>query len=238
MDVSPSVVLVALMAKFSLDEVENISSELAIDFDSLTGKTKGSKALALVSRAVTSNKLNKLVEIIQRERPDAFGSTELAQKTDTEDSQLENFNSELVNLRKQVVDLQKASLTENQLEQRIQEILKTADRAAGQGELLTARVILPRQEDMNVRLIPSHSFERLEEYRSDENIAYLLIGVFAGGICGILSNWAANESLVITRFSLVLMCFLAVLTIACVLWVRIIRSRTNAVKGQILSNSK
>jgi len=66
-------------------------------------------------------------------------------------------------------------------------------------------------------------------------LLFLLIGAFAGAVLGILSNWATNENFTITRFSIVLMIFMLVLTTACLFWVRIIRRRADALKKQMLS---
>jgi len=71
---------------------------------------------------------------------------------------------------------------------------------------------------MSVRLVPSDSLDRLEEYRSDVNWAYLFIGAFLGAIMGILSNWATNEEFIITRYSKVLMGLFLILAIGSGAW--------------------
>lgn len=86
---------------------------------------------------------------------------------------------------------------------------------------------------MEVRLVASHSLERLEEYRSDENKYYLLIGLFGGAVLGILSNWFTNEQFTITRFSTVFMLLLAILTVACIFMALRISKRAEGLKSKI-----
>ncbi|MBA4319246.1 MAG: hypothetical protein C0412_12665, partial [Flavobacterium sp.] len=53
---------------------------------------------------------------------------------------------------------------------------------------ITAPVILPPTEDMEVRLVSSNSLQRLEEYRSEENKWFTVMGIFIGAIFGLLIN--------------------------------------------------
>ena len=98
-------------------------------------------------------------------------------------------------------------------------------------EELTARVLLP---PLVVRLLPSVALERLEEYHSDENIVYLLIGVFAGGVLGIISNWATGVPLVVSHSSFILLLVYLFLTMVFAFWARRIRQRVEDVRNQIL----
>jgi hypothetical protein len=76
--------------------------------------------------------------------------------------------------------------------------------------------------------------ERLEEYRADENKAFLLIGLFGGACLGIFSNWATNENFTITRASLVLLGILAMLTVFCAFWAFQINKRAKSVRERML----
>ena len=114
-------------------------------------------------------------------------------------------------------------------------MVTTATRAIGRSEELTARILLPPREMTDVQLLPSDALDRLEEYRSDENIAYLLIGAFSGAILGILSNWATNDTFVITRVSLVLLGFFAVLCGMSIFWAWRLRGRIASIKQKTLS---
>jgi len=53
---------------------------------------------------------------------------------------------------------------------------------------LTAPVKLPTPEAMTVQLGPVNLIERFDEYQSDENLGYTLIGLFAGAAFGILGD--------------------------------------------------
>lgn len=59
---------------------------------------------------------------------------------------------------------------------------------------ITAPVSLPSKEELQVRLISTVNFERLEEYRSGENKWFSFGCLFAGAICGILINLATGAS--------------------------------------------
>ncbi len=53
---------------------------------------------------------------------------------------------------------------------------------------ITAPVALPTKQQLEVRLIPTTSFERLEEYRAEENKWFTWSGVFFGAVIGIFVN--------------------------------------------------
>lgn len=221
-----------ILERFNYEELLTLCLDLGIDFDSLSGEDKAGKARELVAYMERRGELRKLANAIHKMRPDI--SMRAMPETDKSNVELAGLNIELASLRQQLVEIQKESLTAEELDRRLGDMLKTANRAVGRSEELTARVILPQQEDMDVRLVPSHSLERLEEYRSDENIAYLLIGLFGGAILGILGNWVTSENFVITRVSTVLVFVFAFLTVACIFWTRRIHQRAVAVRDQML----
>lgn len=231
--------LEVLIKYFSFDQLRSFALTLDVDLDNLPADSRTGKARELVAYLDRTGALGRLVELVVQARPDL--SEQLAVESVRTGARAEpSVNSlavDLASTRQQLIELQKEAAQGELWEQRLEEILKTVTRAVGESEEITARVIIPRREDMDVRLVPVHSLERLEEYRSDENIAYLLIGTFAGAVLGILSNWATNETFVITNFSLVLMSLLVTLTILCCLWVRRLNLRSVAVKQQINSAS-
>ena len=63
-----------------------------------------------------------------------------------------------------------------QLNDRLDDITTSIQKASERGQELKAKILLPPSELMNVQLVPSHSLERLEEYRSDEKKTYVLLG--------------------------------------------------------------
>jgi len=93
----------------------------------------------------------------------------------------------------------------------MQQIEKLVEKAQEKTKELTAPVLLPSPQAIEVRLVASHSLDRLEEYRADESLYFLLIGLFGGAVLGILSNWFTNETLTMTRFSIVFIIFLGIL---------------------------
>lgn len=59
---------------------------------------------------------------------------------------------------------------------------------------ITAPVSLPSKEELQVSLISTVNFERLEEYRSGENKWFSFGCLFSGAICGILINLVTGAS--------------------------------------------
>lgn len=118
--------------------------------------------------------------------------------------------------------------------ERLEGIASAIDEASSRSEELKADVLLPPMDAMRVQLVPSHSLDRLEEYRSDENKAYLLIGAFLGAILGILSNWATNEDFAVTRPSAALMGFLFVLALSSIAWACLTAHRARRVREHML----
>jgi hypothetical protein len=101
---------------------------------------------------------------------------------------------------------------------------------------LTARVILP--EDIAVQLVPSNLLEHLDEVRSDENKAYLFIGVFAGAEVGIVVNWATDDQFTITRPSLVLAALFGVLLLISAGWAWLLSRRGARLKSQLFEEKE
>lgn len=101
-------------------------------------------------------------------------------------------------------------------------------------EELTAPVKLPTPESMTVQLGPVNLIERLDEYQSDENIAYTLVGLFTGAALGILGNWAVNAGSPITGVSVVLVVVFILLSVGIGFWLWRIRKRKIAVRNRIV----
>jgi hypothetical protein len=99
---------------------------------------------------------------------------------------------------------------------------------------ITAPVKLPSQEAMTVQLGPVHFIERLEEYQSDENLGFTLIGLFIGAIIGVVINWATNEPFIVTPFSLILIGIFFIFAIGTGIWLRRTRIRRENIKRRLL----
>ncbi|HET9909035.1 MAG TPA: hypothetical protein VFQ23_20475 [Anaerolineales bacterium] len=224
-----------LIGYYNFDELWDLAGKLAIDLDTLPGDNKNSKAIELLAFARRHGRLSDLANILQNTKPQFFTEDKSGLTIQTSADQVTNLNLELSNLRQQLTELQNLP-KDSQIGNRIEDILKIANRAVGRSEELSARIILPPQEITDVYLIPAHSLDHLEEYRSDESFIYLLIGVFSGATLGILSNWATTEPFFITRFSIILLAILLVLTLACILWAWRLHKRTIALKDRLLNH--
>ena len=53
---------------------------------------------------------------------------------------------------------------------------------------LTAPVMLPTAQQMQVRLVPSHQLDRLHEYQGDASIIFTFAGLFLGAVLGVFTN--------------------------------------------------
>ncbi len=129
-------------------------------------------------------------------------------------SQIDELRRDLAEMRTLLQKIQterERNQTGPELTPTMQQIEKLVEKAQEKTKELTAPVLLPSPQDIEVRLVASHSLDRLEEYRADESLYFLLIGLFGGAVLGILSNWFTNETLTMTRFSIVFIIFLGIL---------------------------
>lgn len=91
--------------------------------------------------------------------------------------------------------------------------------------VLTAPVQIPARELLSVKLVPLETVERLEEYRSDENVALTFLGTALGGVLGFLVNVVTNG----TELSRGSWAFLGLLLLVVVfLLYNVVRSRRRA----------
>lgn len=140
----------------------------------------------------------------------------------------------LEDLKKQIENLQATEPGGDKLAQMIERFEKTIDRTSEASSRLQAEILLPPEEEMRVRLVPSDSLDRLEEYRSDENKAYLLIGIFSGAVLGILSNWVTADDFQVTRISVTLMLLFVTLATLAYSWARQSSQRASRIRQRIL----
>lgn len=103
------------------------------------------------------------------------------EKSDTQNSSQNNPSSQ--ELRSQIRDLQTS----------ISELQATSQE-------ITAPVALPSKQQLEVRLIPTTSFERLEEYRAEENKWFTWAGVFLGAVIGVFINLITGGEATVTTW--------------------------------------
>jgi len=144
----------------------------------------------------------------------------------------QSMQEQIAALRNQVSSL-KDELSDEELGKtdKLSEIVDDIDESRKE---LTAPVLLPSMESMSIRLVPSHSLERLEEYQSDEGHANLLAGIFGGGALGLVITLATGEATSLSPSSIALLVLLILLTFASVFWIYRIRSRISKIRDRIL----
>ena len=152
-----------------------------------------------------------------------------------QDTRIAALTRDLDAVRGQLASIQREASLNAAVTEQVKTVANLVEQVQANSKELMAPVLLPPMEDMEVRLVASHSLERLEEYRSDENKYYLFIGLFGGAILGILSNWFTSAQFTITRFSLVFIALLAILTLACVFMVTGISRRAKGLRTKLLS---
>jgi VIT1/CCC1 family predicted Fe2+/Mn2+ transporter len=101
---------------------------------------------------------------------------------------------------------------------------------------ITAPVKLPSQEAMTVQLGPVNYIERLDEYHSDENLAYALIGLLVGAILGIIADGFVQIPVQFSSLSIILIIILVIFSGFSLLWLIRIRNRRKSVQKQIIEN--
>jgi len=70
--------------------------------------------------------------------------------------------------------------------------------------IITAPVELPTQEQMKVKLVPSHLLSRFDDARSDEQYWGSVFWTFIGAIMGAIITWATTDPITITVPSLII----------------------------------
>lgn len=154
---------------------------------------------------------------------------------------VDDLNNDLSTIKDQVEQLKdevagKVELAE--INQRLDKMATSIESATERGQELKAKVLLPPPDHLNVQLVPSYSLDRLEEYRADEKRLYIFLGVFLGGIIGILSNLATQDSFKINRAASVLLAMFIFLTFCLAFWAFVINKRVQKIRDQIfLTNS-
>ncbi|MGB2863783.1 MAG: hypothetical protein WBC05_10700, partial [Sedimentisphaerales bacterium] len=149
---------------------------------------------------------------------------------------VDNLNNDLANLKNQIDQLKEEVAGKEELaeiNQRLDTMATSIESATERGQELKAKVLLPPSEHLNVQLVPSYSLERLEEYRTDEKKIYVFLGVFLGGIMGILSNWATQDSFKIDRAAGVLLSMCVFLTCCLIYWAWVINKRVQKIRDQM-----
>ena len=166
---------------------------------------------------------------------DATGSLGELPSSSAYERDVVGLQNELAALRQSVLELHKRLEPGTQDDERVallqREIERSLNRAVGRTEDLTAALILP--EDRTIRLIMEHDVDRLEEYRSDENLAFLMIGLFAGAAVGIVVNWVTDSTFSPTPISITFLILFALLAGAAAYWSYRLKNRVSQVYSRL-----
>lgn len=245
---SENLIRKVMLNNFPMEELKILSYELGLEWESFPGETKSAKAREIIVYMARRNRLGELVDEIILKRPhiDKYFPTRTPDPADEVEVFGEKIPSlyvphadaatlelELANLRQQVLELREGLTVEEQQGQRFEELITTINSAVGRSADLTAEMILPPPEARNIRLIPEHHFDRLEEYSSDENVSYLLVGLFVGAAVGIIVNWATNDTFNPSAVSITFLAIFVALALATVAWVFRVKRRAKKVTNQI-----
>lgn len=148
-------------------------------------------------------------------------------------AETEKLSSQLTQIQREMNELKKSSIKGEEFQKRLDQLDNSMTSAISRTNNLNARLILPPSSLTDQYLVPSGALERLEEYRSDEGVALLVVGTFLGAGLGILATWTATDDIIISRASLILLALFVGLMVASIFWVRHIRLRMERAKKQI-----
>jgi hypothetical protein len=203
---------------------KKILSELLDDVPAISKMPEGALDLWTADNSNLTkywNSIKNKMEYLERDRNTAVNALALQEEIGT--------------LRRQIKDLQNQKPDEQNIS--IEKIEKSIDTAAEKSADLTANIILPPRSITDVHLVPIHALERFVEYKADENIAFLLIGLFAGAAVSILVNWATNETFAPNEMSSTLLIFFIMLALLSIGWLARISSRIKKVSDIFQKNS-
>jgi transcriptional regulator with XRE-family HTH domain len=113
----------------------------------------------------------------------------------------------------------------------VADALRTVKELRQTSELFAARVVPPPPQDMELRLVTLDSFQRLEEYRSDQNHWTAVAGVLFGAILGVVVNITTGGRW--TMLSISLTIILTVFAGLAGLTARTYTNRANLIKHQL-----
>lgn len=153
------------------------------------------------------------------------------------DYKLDELTQQIDNLRSSIAKLKHEAKTSQAIRERLEQLESSADRLLEQGQDLSAKVIVPPLEELAVYLAPYHLLDRLEEYRSDEMVAHLLIGLFGGGFLGLIpdlvTDLMSSGPSIITPTQVVLAVMLGLLTGGAIFWATRLRKRADSVRERM-----
>ena len=94
------------------------------------------------------------------------------------------------------------------------------------------RVHMPPAETLEIQLLPSTTLCSFEEYKSDENLAHLVLGICGSGIVGIVVDLMNPTVCSKLHSAVILFSIFAFGLSVALLWLYRIRSRLNLLKEQ------
>jgi hypothetical protein len=112
--------------------------------------------------------------------------------TFSKDRVSKEFNTQLEDLKNIVESLETkigdSTPDKDELKNQLEELQTTVKDLSKKGATLSAPVKLPSSQKMAVKLVPTNTFDTLEEYRADQNKWFSVCTLFLGAIFGIFIN--------------------------------------------------
>lgn len=241
----------SITTHFTHEELRDLAFQLGLSIGDVGQPT--ALVMELINQVEEHDRMDELIDILSTYRPNVpwllyqqsnieridiskdsnfFGKG--VKESETEDK-LNTLNRELVNLRQQLSSLKEATKSNENIDDRLRELIRTTSLAYGSSQSLMAEMIPPSPDASKIRLIPEHHFNRLKEYHADENIIYLLIGTFTGATLGIVVNWVTNVPFVLSPVSITFLVLFILLTVATIFWATRLNKRIKSVLNQIFT---
>lgn len=153
------------------------------------------------SLGLKDDELNLLLDKATYDRynpeSDHIERVKITQPTETKAEISKEFNTQLEDLKYLVSSLDskfEEGKPSEDLKNQIDELQTTVADLQKKGATLSAPVQLPSSQKMAVKLIPTNTFDTLEEYRADQNKWFSVCTLFVGAILGIIINLSTGAT--------------------------------------------
>jgi hypothetical protein len=97
------------------------------------------------------------------------------------------------------------------LKKEISDLRRSVEKLHSEGTKLSARVLFPTQDELDVRLVKLDAITSLEQHRTDESRWYSVFWAFVGATLGVVVNWATAETIQFSKPSIILILVFALI---------------------------
>lgn len=197
------------------------------NWHALAGATASPSSLGVKGLKLSSDLIGGVPSVgdtvLISSRLNAYTSGEVAQ-----------ISASLAKIEQGLTEMKKAQAREQKDDRPLlDDLIKKIADTKGETDNLAARLLLPPPVLTDQQLVPATLLERLEEYRSDENLLLLFAGTFGGAILGVLGSWFVAGDGSYSRSSILFVIVLVIVTVLFGCWAYTLRQRGVALKQKM-----